>query len=105
MHCRQTSFVQGRFCAQTKNRARSKVISQRPMKRPVTISILISLAFGGCWVSLAGQQPRSPSGVSISLEEAIKRAQSSNTAFAGANADAQVAQSERTIARSALLPN
>jgi len=75
------------------------------MKSLVTISMLISLACGGCWGSLAAQQPLSSGAISISLEDAIKRAQSSSTAFAAANTDAQVAQSEHTIARSALLPN
>ena len=75
------------------------------MKSLVVISTLIFLAGGGCGGSLAAQQPPSPGVVSISLEDAIKRAQSSSTAFAASNTDAQVAQSERTIARSALLPN
>ena len=35
----------------------------------------------------------------------IKRAQSANTAFAAANADTRIAQSEHTIARSLFLPN
>ena len=75
------------------------------MKSLVAISTLIFLAGGGSGGFLATQQPPSPGVVSISLEDAIKRAQSSSTAFAASNTDAQVAQSERTIARSALLPN
>jgi len=75
------------------------------MKSLVTISMLISLTCGGCLGSLAAQQPPSSGAISISLEDAIKRAQSSSTAFAAANTDSQVAQSERTVARSALLPS
>lgn len=75
------------------------------MKSLVVISTLILLAGGGSGGILAAQQLPSPGVVSISLEDAIKRAESSSTAFVASNTDAQVAQSERTIARSALLPN
>jgi outer membrane protein TolC len=56
------------------------------------------------YVLCYAQQPAPPI-FTISLQEAIKRAQSANTAFAAAASDAGIAQSERTIARSALLPN
>ena len=42
--------------------------------------------------------------VSISLEDAIKRAQLANSAFAQATSDAKIAQSERSIARSRCSP-
>ena len=62
--------------------------------------IASAVSFVPCYA----QQPASPI-ISISLQEAIKRAQSANIAFAAAISDAGIAQSERTIARSALLPN
>ncbi|HEV2484737.1 MAG TPA: TolC family protein [Terracidiphilus sp.] len=55
-------------------------------------------------MSCFAQQVASPQVVSITLSDAIKRAQSANTAYAAATSDAAVGQSERTIARSALLP-
>ncbi len=63
--------------------------------------VMVMGALGGL---LFAQQPAAPP-VSISLDEAIRRAQSANTVFAAANADARIAQSEHTIARSQLLPN
>jgi outer membrane protein TolC len=71
-----------------------------------TLPIRLTLgALGGLLCTLcAAQQSASPP-VSISLEEAIKRAQSANTAFAAAGSDARIAQSEHTIARSLLLPS
>ena len=42
--------------------------------------------------------------VSVTLSDAIKRAQSANNAYAAATSDSEVGQSERNIARSALLP-
>lgn len=50
------------------------------------------------------QQPASQQMISITLSDAIKRAQSANTAYAAAISDAEAGKSERTIARSALLP-
>jgi outer membrane protein len=64
----------------------------------------IAMVIGSLGGFVFAQQPAPPP-VSISLEEAIKRAQSANTAFAAANADTRIAQSEHTIARSQLLPN
>ena len=53
----------------------------------------------------AAQTPAPSSAVpTITLDEAIKRAQDADNAFANARANAGVAQSQRTIARSALLP-
>jgi outer membrane protein TolC len=75
------------------------------MKTVLQIVIVIG-ALGGLLRTLcAAQQPPSQPAVSISLEEAIKRAQSANSLFAQAGADAKIAQSEHTIARSSLLPN
>jgi outer membrane protein TolC len=58
-----------------------------------------------CAICIAGpkalaQQPA----FTITLDEAVRRAQTANVAFATATTDAGVAQSQRTIARSALLP-
>src|SRR5215472_10784025 len=66
---------------------------------------LMLAALGGLLCTLcAAQQTASPP-VPISLEEAIKRAQSANTSFAAANAESRIAQSEHTISRSQLFPN
>ena len=70
------------------------------MKTVLQIVIVIG-ALGGI---SAAQQPAAPP-VSISLEDAIKRAQSANSLFAAASADTRIAQSEHSIARSLLLPN
>ena len=75
------------------------------MKIDLANLILICIVSGAsCRASIA-QEPTAASIVSISLQEAIKRSQSTNTAFAAATTDAQVAQSERRIARAALLPS
>lgn len=62
-------------------------------------------ALGGVLCTLCAAQEAAAPPVPISLDEAIKRAQSANTLFAAANADTRIAQSEHTIARSLLLPN
>jgi outer membrane protein TolC len=74
------------------------------MKTVLQIVIVIGVLGGFVSTSCAAQQPPAPP-VSISLEDAIKRAQSANSLFAQAGADAKIAQSEHTIARSSLLPN
>ena len=75
------------------------------MKRLVAISTLILVSLGGSGWRSEAQQPPLSGVASVSLEDAIKRAQLSNVALAAANTDAEIAQSERTISRSALLPN
>jgi outer membrane protein TolC len=77
--------------------------SSDSMKSLLAIQLVLCTV-GGASVACPAQQPASFPAVSITLADAIKRAQSANTAFAAANADAKVAESERTIARSALLP-
>lgn len=62
-------------------------------------------ALGGLLCTMCAAQQSAAPPVAISLEEAIKRAQSANTAFAAAGSDTRIAQSEHTIARSLLLPN
>lgn len=53
----------------------------------------------------AGSGPSSSAGApSITLDEAIQRAQTANSAFATAQANAGVAQAQKGIARAALLP-
>ena len=74
------------------------------MKSLVIILALILFAGEGCW-GVNAQQPPLPGVASVSLADAIKRAQFSSAAFAAANTDVQLAQSERTVSRSALLPN
>jgi outer membrane protein TolC len=75
------------------------------MKSVFTILIVFGAVSGTAGGWSAAQQPAAQPVVSISLEEAIRLARSANTAFAAATADARFAQSERTIVRSALLPN
>lgn len=70
------------------------------MKNLLPILIVLSALGGRCAAQQAPAQPP----LAISLEEAIKRAQSANVMYSLANADARIAQSERSIARSALLP-
>jgi outer membrane protein TolC len=65
----------------------------------------VVVVMGGLLCTFCAAQQTSAPPVSISLEEAIKRAQSANSAFAQASSDAKIAQSEHSIARSALLPN
>ncbi len=74
------------------------------MKTVLQIVMVIG-ALGGLLETSCAAQQTAPPPVSISLEEAVKRAQSANTAFAAANADTRIAQSEHTIARSLFLPN
>jgi len=74
------------------------------MKTVLQIVVVIGSLGGLLCTFCAAQQAVAPP-VSISLEEAIKRAQSANSAFAQATSDAKTAQSERSIARSLLLPN
>src|SRR6516165_3858269 len=74
------------------------------MKSTLPILLLFGALSGLLRTMCAAQQAAAPP-VSISLEDAIKRAQSANTAFAAANADTMIAQSEHTIARSLLLPS
>src|SRR5881275_2886037 len=74
------------------------------MKTVLQIVMVMGALGGPLCILCAAQQAAAPP-VSISLEEAIKRAQSANTAFAAAHADTRIAQSEHTIARSQLLPN
>jgi outer membrane protein TolC len=62
-------------------------------------------ALGGLLCTLCAAQQTAPPPAAISLEEAIKRAQSANTAFAAAISETRIAQSEHTITRSLLLPN
>lgn len=68
------------------------------------IPILIVLCALGGTLS-AAQQPAPRPVASISLQDAIKRAQSANILYSLANADVRITQSEHTIARSAMLPN
>ena len=71
-----------------------------------TLPIRLMLgALGGLLCTLCAAQQTATPPVAISLDEAIKRAQLANTAFAAANTDTRIAQSEHTIARSLLLPN
>ena len=72
------------------------------MKSALPILALFG-ALGTTWC--AAQQTAPQTIVSISIEDAIKRAQSANVLYSSANADVRFAQSSRTIARSALLPN
>jgi outer membrane protein len=59
----------------------------------------------GCGSSAVGAQSGTPSpSAPITLEEAIRRAQTVETTYGGAVADAGVAQAQKGIARSALLP-
>jgi len=74
------------------------------MKRISAFVFLFCIASAVSFVPCYAQQPALPM-VTISLQDAINRAQSASIAFATAKSDAGVAQSERTIARSALLPN
>jgi outer membrane protein TolC len=66
---------------------------------------LILGALGGLLCTLCAAQQTATPPLAISLEEAIKHAQSANTLFAAANAETGIAQSEHTISRSQLLPN
>lgn len=75
------------------------------MKIDLANLILICIVSGASCRAGIAQEPTAASIASISLQEAIKRSQSTNTAFAAATTDAQVAQSERSIARAALLPS
>ena len=75
------------------------------MKSRVAVLLLICTVGGVPSASSSAQQPASAPIVSITLSEAILRAQSANDAYAAATADVRVAQSERAIARSALLPD
>jgi outer membrane protein TolC len=72
------------------------------MKSALPILVLFS-ALGG--MHCAAQQTAPQTVAAISLEEAIKRAQSADVLYSAANTDVRLAQSARTIARSALLPN
>jgi outer membrane protein TolC len=74
------------------------------MKTVLQIVIVIG-ALGGLLSTLCSAQQAAAPPVSISLEDAIKRAQSANSLFSAANADSRIAQSEHSIARSLLLPN
>lgn len=74
------------------------------MKIVLQIVMVIGLLGGASGTWSTAQHAAAPS-VSISLEDAIKRAQSANSLFALATADAKIAQSEHSIARSFLLPN
>ena len=74
------------------------------MKNTLPIRLMFG-ALGGLLCTMCAAQQVIPPPVSISLEDAIRRAQSANTAFAAANADTRIAQSEHGIARSALLPS
>lgn len=72
------------------------------MKSALPILVLFG-ALGGTRCGARQSAPQTV--VSISLEEAIRRAQSANVLYSLANTDVSLAQSARTIARSALLPN
>jgi outer membrane protein TolC len=72
------------------------------MKSALPILALFG-ALGGTWC--AAQQPAPQTVITISLEDAIKRAQSANVLYSAAGADVNLAQSARTVARSLLLPN
>jgi outer membrane protein TolC len=74
------------------------------MKTFLSIVIVLSALGGSCENRCSAQQVPAQPAVAISLEEAIKRAQSADVLYSLANADAKIAQSERNIARSALLP-
>ena len=74
------------------------------MKTVLQVVVVIG-TLGGLLCTFCAAQQSSASPVSISLEDAIKRAQSANSVFAQATSDAKIARSERSIARSALLPN
>ncbi len=65
----------------------------------------VVVVMGGLLCTFCAAQQAAAPPASISLEEAIKRAQSANSAFAAANADSRFTQSEHNIARSLLLPN
>lgn len=67
-------------------------------------SVLLLLAIGNTPSQTSAQQTAQPPAVAITLEEAVRRAQSANSMFSAASADAGVAQAQRGIARSALLP-
>ena len=76
----------------------------------LTVSSYI-FVFGGSFASAqaasgaAAQAQAAPQPVSITLEEAIKRAESSEPTFAAARGSSQSAALDRSIARAGLLPN
>lgn len=66
---------------------------------------IVFCAASGAWCESGSAQLTAPPSVTaITLADAVKRAETANTAYATAVADAKVGDSERTIARSALLP-
>jgi outer membrane protein TolC len=72
------------------------------------IALLGSLLFGHTVPSCAAQQVDAVSGaapVVITLDEAIRRAEANEPAFAASMADSQSANLDRSIARAALLPS
>jgi outer membrane protein TolC len=75
------------------------------MKNHLANLILFCTLGGPFCLFSSAQQPAPPQVESISISDAIQRAQSATILFASATTDAKVAQSERIIARSALLPN
>jgi outer membrane protein TolC len=72
--------------------------------RGFTFPKLYALAFVVCCSSANAQPTAAPGSTSITLDEAIRRAQAIETTYGSAVTDAGVAQAQRAIARSALLP-
>ena len=80
----------------------------RPVLLTLNLVLFLAAACAGAQgpnPATAQSQPASAQPVSITLEEAIKRAQANEPAFATAVADSRVAALDRSIARSALLPS
>jgi outer membrane protein TolC len=70
-------------------------------------AIFLLVAATGGWAQAAASSDPGPppSPLSITLEEAIRRAQANEPGYATASAESRVATLERSIARSALLPS
>ena len=70
----------------------------------MNLKLSIFLAVAGVCGSLVAQVAPAPVSGPITLDEAIRRAQNADTAYATAVTDAGVAAAQRGIARSGLLP-
>lgn len=69
------------------------------------IFLLVATTGGWAQAEASSDPGRPPSPLSITLEEAIRRAQANEPGYATASAESRVATLERSIARSALLPS